>query len=59
MTQINPEILKAVEEAVVEGKISCEAAHQLAEKLKVSKEVIGEAANQLKVKISTCQLGCF
>lgn len=59
MDQIKPEILKAVKEAVVEGKLSCEAAHQLAEKLQVGKEVIGEAANQLKIKIAVCQLGCF
>ena len=59
MAQITPQILKAVEEAVVAGKLSCDAAHQLANKLQVSKEVIGEAANQLKIKISACQLGCF
>lgn len=60
MSEIKEDILKAVKEAVgSNGRLSCEKAHELAEKFEVSKAVIGEAAEQLKIRIAACQLGCF
>lgn len=55
------EILKAVEEAAAshEGQLPCAVAQDLARKLGVPMISIGEAANELKIKISKCQLGCF
>ena len=59
MEKIREEVLKAVKEAAEGGKLSCAQAHRLGEKLNVSLLLIGEAANQLGIKIKDCQLGCF
>ncbi|PKM83441.1 MAG: hypothetical protein CVU89_00945 [Firmicutes bacterium HGW-Firmicutes-14] len=59
MDKISPEILEAVKEAAPEGRLSCAAAHDLAEKLKVDPLIIGKAADELKIKIKNCRLGCF
>lgn len=55
------EILKAVEDAAQDygGKLPCAAAQELSRKLGVPLLAIGEAANELKIKITQCQLGCF
>jgi len=59
MAEINPEVLDAVKKASKDKRISCMAARKLAEELKVPPLVIGEAANELKIKIYACELGCF
>ncbi len=43
----------------VDGRISCTAARKIAEELKVPFGEVGKAANELKIKISDCELGCF
>jgi biotin operon repressor len=54
------EDLKAkIKAAAPEGKISCAAAFRLAEELGISRRDLGEHLNELYVKISQCQLGCF
>lgn len=59
MAELNSKILEAVKEAAQEGKLSCAVAHHLADKLGVSLLTIGQAADELKIKINKCQLGCF
>lgn len=54
-----PELLQALREAAPEGRISCEVARALADELGVSYADLGVAANQLGIKIKSCQLGCF
>lgn len=51
----------AVKEAVVEhgGKLPCAVAHELARRLQVPVVEIGQAADDLGIKIVQCQLGCF
>lgn len=56
---IDSAILEEVQKASVDGRLACGKAEQLAEKLGVSRLVIGQAASQLKIKIKQCQLGCF
>ena len=41
------------------GKLPCAVAFSIAKKLKVSPRQVGDAANELRIKIATCQLGCF
>ncbi|MGI9952298.1 hypothetical protein V3F56_08040 [Moorellaceae bacterium AZ2] len=55
------EIFEAVKEAAArhEGKLPCAVAQELARKLGVPMLTIGQAANELQIKISSCQLGCF
>lgn len=59
MTEIAPEVLEAVKKAAIDGRISCTAARKLAEELKVPVRTVGDAANELKIKIKSCELGCF
>ncbi|MHB8984406.1 MAG: hypothetical protein ACYC38_00510 [Eubacteriales bacterium] len=59
MAELTEEVLKAVREASREGRITCTAARKLAEELKVPYIVIGRAADELKIKIKSCELGCF
>lgn len=59
MAEIATEVLEAVKKKARDGRISCAAARKLAEELKVSPRVVGEACNTLTVKIKACELGCF
>jgi hypothetical protein len=45
--------------ALVNGKLPCAQAFRIASELKVSNVKVGEEANRLKIKIVSCQLGCF
>lgn len=57
------DIVRALEEemraSLVNGKIPCAIAFKIARKLKVSPKQVGDTANRLNIKISSCQLGCF
>ena len=48
-----------VKEAAVEGRLPCVKAFKLSAEHGVSLADIGKAANEVDVKISHCQLGCF
>ncbi len=52
-------VLEAVQKAAPEGRLSCAEAHALAGKLQVEPVLIGQAADELKIKIKNCRLGCF
>jgi len=52
-------LIEAIQAAAPGDRLTCEAAHQLSERLGVSLEEIGEICNELKIKIKACQLGCF
>ena len=54
--QMLEEELKA---SLVNGRLPCAVAFQIGRKLKVSPRKVGDMANRLDVKISSCQLGCF
>ena len=41
------------------GKISCKQALKLAEEEGISSKDLGELLNEIKVKVASCQLGCF
>jgi len=45
--------------AAPNGTISCAEALRLAEELSLTPAEIGQAADELKVRIVRCQLGCF
>lgn len=48
-----------IKKASSNGKLSCLKAFELAERLKLPVRKIGRAAEGLKIKIVSCQLGCF
>ena len=57
---VSKESLKdAVKKAAVDGRLTCEKAHELGKELKVPLRDIGEICNELKIRITACQLGCF
>lgn len=52
-------VLAEVKKRSRNGKLACAAALKLAKELKISPKRIGQAANELGIKIRACQLGCF
>ena len=56
---ISEEVLVEVKKAAPEGRLSCADAHALAKTLGVDLIIIGRAADELKIRIKNCQLGCF
>lgn len=41
------------------GKISCKQAQQIADDEGVPRKELGDLLNELGIKVSNCQLGCF
>jgi hypothetical protein len=57
---MSPEEIKTrIKAAAPDGRIACAAAFRLAEELGLSRKDLGEHLNELKIKITQCQLGCF
>ncbi|MBF0506765.1 MAG: hypothetical protein HQL09_08005 [Nitrospirae bacterium] len=52
-------IKELLNERAMDGRLNCPAARQIAEELKVPYSEVGRAANELKIKIKNCELGCF
>ena len=60
MKEIPVELATAIRSALGEdGKLSCIAAWRIAEKLKVSRQQVSNAAEGMGVRIGQCQLGAF
>lgn len=59
MSDLPKEVLEKVKEAAEDSKLSCPKARKLAKDLKVSPNLIGEACDELNIKIKDCELGCF
>ncbi len=52
-------MIASIRAAATDNRLTCEQAHILAKELNVSLQEIGALCNELKVKITACQLGCF
>lgn len=59
MPEINELLIEEIKKALVDNRLSCAKAHELAEKFNVTLPTIGQIAEEQKIKISKCQLGCF
>lgn len=59
MSEIKQEVLDAVRQASKDGRITCTEARKLARDLRVTPRIIGQAANELDIKLASCELGCF
>jgi molybdopterin-guanine dinucleotide biosynthesis protein len=59
MVEIKEKIRSLLKERSTERKIPCTLARRIAEELHVSYREIGDAANELDIKITSCELGCF
>lgn len=53
------EIVKAIREAAEGNRLTCDRAHELSRTLNVPLARIGKICNELNIRISACQLGCF
>jgi hypothetical protein len=52
-------VVEAIRAASIQNRLSCDKAHELTAALGVSLKEIGAICNDLKIKITACQLGCF
>jgi LAO/AO transport system kinase len=52
-------IEELLRERSVGATIACQAARRIAEELNVPYSEVGRVANDLKIKIRECELGCF
>jgi ribosomal protein L32E len=55
----NDKLKELIKEHSVDGRISCEDAWQLADDIGAKKQEVGKAADELGIKVKSCQLGCF
>ena len=56
---MNEKLEASLKELAVDGKVSCQDARKLAEELGIDYSAVGEACDELKLKVQSCQLGCF
>lgn len=57
--KINPDIELAITSSLVNDRLPCSSAWDIAKQFNVSKPVIAAVCEKMKVKISPCQLGAF
>ena len=55
----DPELTRAIQDARVEGNLSCADAWEIARRFDVSRMTVGSVCEHLKIKIKPCQLGAF
>jgi hypothetical protein len=53
------EVKKKLLETAAKGKMPCVMAFKIARECNCSVAEVGELCNELKIKIVSCQLGCF
>ncbi len=56
---MNEELKQEMLKRAVDGRLSCAAARLIAEDLKIPYREVGAAANDLGIRIRSCDLGCF
>jgi hypothetical protein len=56
---MNDQIKELLINKAVDGKIFCLVARKIAEELSVSYKEVGRNADELRIKITGCELGCF
>jgi hypothetical protein len=49
----------AINEKAKDGKLPCAVCFKIAEDFEIPKKELTKILNEMKVKISQCQLGCF
>ncbi len=59
MTMDRKRLEEAIKEKAKDGKLPCAMCFKIAEEFGISNKEIGKILNEMKVKISQGQLGCF
>lgn len=57
--EIDPKLKGMIMDALVEGRLPCIAAWDIARRCRVSRMAVSGACDALKIKICRCQLGAF
>ena len=57
--ELNSQLEKHLVAAAQEKRITCAGAFAIAKSLEIPTAEVGRMANELNIKISKCQLGCF
>jgi len=57
--KMNNKIAAEIKKKVVNGRLPCPVAREIAQRLSVPYREVGKTADELKVKIARCELGCF
>jgi hypothetical protein len=52
-------IEEAIKKEAKDGKLPCAVCFKIADNLGIPKKELTKVLNEMKVKISQCQLGCF
>jgi hypothetical protein len=52
-------IREEIKKKAKNNRLPCPVARKIAQELSVSYSKIGKAADELKIKITDCELGCF
>jgi len=58
-TNVNQDLKDAIYDALVDGKLPCQVAWDIASRLSVQKMLVSGACEAMGIKISACQLGAF
>jgi hypothetical protein len=56
---VDHRIADAIRARLEDGRLSCTAAHEVAERLGVGPVEVGRTADQLRIRLTACQLGLF
>lgn len=56
---IDPGIEPAITSSLVNGRLACVAAWDIAKRFNISKAMVSAVCEKMKIKISPCQLGAF
>ncbi len=56
---IATEVQEKIQTSLINSKLPCNVAFQIAGELKVGRKQVGDTATKLNIKIANCQLGCF
>jgi len=59
MAVTDEQIRDAVARVATDGRVPCKALLEIARRLEVEPKTVGQACNELEIKIYGCQLGCF
>jgi len=52
-------IMEKIKSHTKDGKIACKQALKIAEEENIPSRELGKILNEMKIKITGCQLGCF
>jgi hypothetical protein len=58
-TALNATIAKAIDKKASNGKLTCAAAHTIAEDLKIAPMEVGRCMDLMEIRLTKCQLGLF